>query len=178
MNTLSEWRNRLGLTQEQWAGILGVNKGQLAMAETGKRQLPAKSKLVFAKIQLMAQSIQGQARPGNLNESARSKKEKWIRKMEIKQQILTGQLEVLEEKSEGIGHFLDLTALSETQSLFEHGSEQKDHWELAKRKANKKMLAIQEEIFRLRVQHASIAAALETAGFLLSAHSKNQNLQS
>jgi len=48
MQTLKFLRTQLGLSQLQFAGLLGISSGLLAMAETGKRSLPNGARMVIA----------------------------------------------------------------------------------------------------------------------------------
>jgi len=48
MNALKKLREALGISQAEMAGLLGLEKGRIAMAETGKRSLPSEARMVVA----------------------------------------------------------------------------------------------------------------------------------
>ena len=48
MNQLKRLREALGITQTELAGLLGVNRGRVAMAEIGKRHLPSEARSFVA----------------------------------------------------------------------------------------------------------------------------------
>jgi len=47
MQSIKLLREELGLTQELWAKILGIKRGQLAAIETGRRNLPSSSEPIL-----------------------------------------------------------------------------------------------------------------------------------
>ena len=51
MDSLKKLREELGLSQAQFAGVLGVSNGLIALAETDRRTLPEFSKQIFWKLQ-------------------------------------------------------------------------------------------------------------------------------
>ena len=48
MHYLRKIREALGISQQEMAGLLGLKKSSLAMAETGKRKLPDNSRMLVA----------------------------------------------------------------------------------------------------------------------------------
>lgn len=50
MSILKTMRNKIGLSQQDMANLLGVTRQQYSMVETGKRTLPAEAALRFAAI--------------------------------------------------------------------------------------------------------------------------------
>jgi transcriptional regulator with XRE-family HTH domain len=53
MNRISKLRSRLGLSQSDFADLLNLNKGNLAMIEIGKRNLNAHAAIIAAKLEEM-----------------------------------------------------------------------------------------------------------------------------
>lgn len=163
MKSLVVFRKQLGLTQEQWAGILGTSKGQLAMAETGQRSLPPAATMVFVSLKLLLPSLQVTPPPAIWSESARIRKEKWLHKMEKQQKQLAGKIEAELEKMSGWLRFMALSEMPATQNLFAEGSFQQKNWLLARDIATRQWEVRQEALWNWKVQLAGITAALEEA---------------
>ena len=97
MKLLREVRKALGLSQTEMAGLLGLDRGQIAMCETGKRKLPFE---VQMKIAWMAGLLNKQTRKEYDHPSMSEILEKEIQTLEIRLANLQLELENKEEQEQ------------------------------------------------------------------------------
>ena len=97
MKLLREVRKALGLSQTEMAGLLGLDRGQIAMCETGKRKLPFE---VQMKIAWMAGLLNKQTRKEYDHPSMSEILEKEIQTLEIPLANLQLELENQEEQEQ------------------------------------------------------------------------------
>ena len=97
MKLLREVRKALGLSQTEMAGLLGLDRGQIAMCETGKRKLPFEAQM---KIAWMARRLNKQTRKEYDHPSMSEILEKEIQTLEIRLANLQLELENQEEQEQ------------------------------------------------------------------------------
>ena len=97
MKLLREVRKALGLSQTEMAGLLGLDRGQIAMCETGKRKLPFEAQM---KIAWMARRLDNQTRKGYDHPLKEKILEKEIQTLEIPLANLQLELENQDEQEQ------------------------------------------------------------------------------
>lgn len=90
MNSLKQLRKALGISQDEMAGLLGLNKGRVAMAEIGKRTLPDDARMFVA---WMLDELDAWPDSSETQLPAAEIIQKEIRRMEIRLELLKLELE-------------------------------------------------------------------------------------
>lgn len=162
MNDLREFRLKLGLTQAEMSGLLGLGDGQLSMVESGKRVLPLDAQLTLGKLETLIHPMVESEIECEVDVRLKAILAKQIR---LKERELRGyqlKLEKLEEKLHGLLLLQTLAAIPEMDTLWPEKSEQDDHWQLIQRKANKKKSSLISEILHFKICIAGLEKEIET----------------
>lgn len=121
MGELKNFRMAMGLSQEEMAGILGIRRAQISMAEAGKRRLPDPALLVFAQLLQTWENLQQQIWQERI--PSQSAVDEEIRILETQRDGLKNQLETLLEKEKQFQLLLKLRASAPRISV-----EKRDIW--------------------------------------------------
>ena len=97
MELLKTTREKLGLSQTEMAKLFGLDKGRIAMAETGKRKLPPQARNILV---WMADLLQETTAPLQNPAPKPEPVEKQIKKLKAKLDVLQVDLENKETKTE------------------------------------------------------------------------------
>ena len=100
MNALKKLREALGISQAEMAGLLGLEKGRIAMAETGKRSMPNETRMVIAWMLDELDGWPNSVEPTNSDVATIQKK---IRRLESRLENLRLELEGRELKNQKAG---------------------------------------------------------------------------
>ncbi len=147
---------QLGIKQEELAMLLNISKGQLAMFETGKRDLPVSAMLQLAP---MLQFLQGESLKSGSAEvlkvqAEQQKKvlEQLLKENQYKQKLLEKKLEIAENKYQSnvvamqLMKYLEKEALATELTKATAGLEKKGWAVLTKYKIQKVVLQAEEKI--------------------------------
>ena len=165
MQTLKKLRADLGLSQIQFAGLLGISGGLLALVETGKRSLPTNARqvvLFLGHLVSLLPAFDPEAFPilDETNQNRLNRKIRDLNKQLSKNNfLLEGYLTKLEKLTK-------LAALGEeqqTNAIWPDGSIEKDEWNLLQRKNSKKISKINLEIILLKISISGLEAEIKTA---------------
>ena len=165
MDSLKKLREELGLSQAQFAGVLGVSNGLIALAETDRRTLPEFSKQIFWKLQKLATHLQPVEKPYAPISDLNQKKiiADHIRKKNL---ILFKKQTEIESKQEKLDKLVKLIALGkmmESETLWPEGYIEKDEWDLLLRKNSKKISKLSSTIILLKINISGLEAEIKTA---------------
>lgn len=167
-------RSLLGITQEDLALLLKVTRSQLAMFETGKRDLPVAAKLQLAE---MLQYVQETKTKGVQNLSLLKKQEEQKKKVvakfvlinQHKQLILEKKMKSLVKKNEVRMAKISLTGFLEQQLLKKDASEN----QLLKSIGAKAQLELENKGWALLIQHQIKKEVLQAEVKLLENYLQN-----
>ncbi len=140
MNALLEFRNSLGLAQNQMADLLGITKSQLGMYEIGYRALPENARQIWNAIEKQLAAANTGGNEPMETDMPQKERDEWTQERNTAR-ILLGNLqrkrELLEQKEAGILKLLaaqTILAQSDVWKLSEDGEE---YWAFLIRKAGK-----------------------------------------
>lgn len=157
----------LGLKQEELAVLLNISKGQLAMFETGKRELPTSAMLLLAP---MLQFVQEESLKSGSAEMLKSQavlKKKVLAQLlkenQYKQKLLERKLEIAENKYQANKTAIELMRFLEKEATKKEDSPnglvklierraatelEQNSWEVvAKLQIQKEVLLMEEKMF-------------------------------
>ena len=128
MDILKTMRNKIGLSQQDMANLLGVTRQLYSMVETGKRTLPSDAALRFAAlIPVLTQELPPPTLPNQVPDSLRNETEQLLNKAKqdlyIAENTLKSCTEALQRHQhlqyflEQIGHLTELQLTNRGQQL-------------------------------------------------------------
>jgi len=161
-------RIQMGISQTAFADLLDCSLGQLAMHETGKRSLPAKS---VAALALLEQALAiSTAAPANLTVQATPATDRMLRRTRLLLEKTKHRIATLEEKIQQC-HLLLHLADSWHNTLPLAPGESAARMKILERQAQKKLGRYRQVWLKQQVQLAGLDAQIERAGLLLSSKS-------
>lgn len=163
MKAIRDFRLQLGLTQARFAGLLGINNGQLSMAESGKRALPPKARVVLQQMQVLLDTAEDPGLNPGTGAKLKADLEKLIRTKEREKRGVLLQIEKAEEEYGATLGLLTLMAMPEMEILLPSGTEPGDHRVLILRKAGKKNTQLALKLIQLKINLSALEAGLEKA---------------
>lgn len=111
----------LGLKQEELAVLLNISKGQLAMFETGKRELPTSAMLLLAPMLRFVQEESLKSGSAEVLKFQTAQKKKVLAQLlkenQYKQKLLERKLEIAEHKYQANKTALELMRFLKSEAL-------------------------------------------------------------
>jgi len=159
MHPAKEIREKLGLTQPEFATLLGINLGLLAMAEIGKRSLPGSALLLLGQINQIIELHAAEPLETSMSAPAKERLAKWIKSKELEFRKAELQLEKLDEKLQQMRKVL---AVGEPlKSVWPPDSLAHDQWVLLVRQAQRKVENLETERVELHLKAEGLRTVIE-----------------
>lgn len=138
MDILKTMRNKIGLSQQDMANLLGVTRPLYSLVETGKRTLPSDAALRFAAlIPVLSQELPPPTLPNQVPDSLRNETEQLLNKAKqdlyIAENPLKSCTEALQRHQhlqyflEQIGHLTELQLTNRGQQLVNQLAQDQPH---------------------------------------------------
>lgn len=154
-------RQALGITREHMGELLGINLGQYAMAETGKRKLPPEAAVAMNKLIKVVQQLQ--AKPADIpkGKKAIAMANSLIRQLNRQLRAKQQAIEVLQEQLQTNQLRLALANKYMEQPFLPDDGIAPMRMKITQRTAVKNQETLLVKLLQLQVEEAGLLAQLE-----------------